>query len=91
LAVADASETVEAFLTSWLQGTRSQLRSRSWERYEEHVRLYLVPFLGRLKLGQVSAAHIQAMYGRLIDGGLSANTVRRVHAALHRALEQAVR
>jgi len=55
------------------------------------VRLYLVPFLGRLKLGQVSAAHIQAMYGRLIDGGLSANTVRRVHAALHRALEQAVR
>ena len=91
LVVADPSETVEAFLASWLPGIRSQLRARSWERYEEHVRLYLVPSLGRLKLSQVSGAHIQAMYGRLIDSGLSSNTVRRVHAALHRALEQAVR
>ena len=26
------------------------LRARSWERYEEHVRLYLTPTLGRLRL-----------------------------------------
>ena len=68
------------------------MRARSWERYEEHVRLYLTPELGRLRLAsQLGPAHVQRLYAGLLGRGLSASTVRRVHAALHRAMGQAVR
>jgi integrase len=87
----DPQQPVSSYLRTWVEGARPTLRARSWERYEEHVRLYLVPHLGRYRLGQLSPAHVQQLYARLLDQGLSPATVRRVHAALRRALAQAVR
>lgn len=55
------------------------------------MRLYLTPELGRVRLGQLTPAHVQRLYAGLLGRGLSPSTVRRVHAALHRALGQAVR
>ena len=89
--VSDPAQTVGAFLITWLSAVQPTLRARSWERYEEHVRLYLAPGLGRFRLGQLSPAQVQRVYASLMGRGLSPSTVRRVHAALHRALGQAVR
>jgi len=87
----DGRLTVGGFLRLWLEGARPTLRARSWERYEEHVRLYIGPAVGRLRLKQLTPAHLQRMYADLLKRGLSPSTVRRAHAALHRALRQAVR
>lgn len=55
------------------------------------MRLYLTPELGRLRLaGQLGPARVQRLHASLLARGLRASTVRRVHAALHRALAQAV-
>lgn len=89
--VADPTQTLGSYLATWLEAVRPTLRARSWERYEEHVRLYLVPALGRVKLAQLTPANVQRLYSALLDRGLSPSTVRRVHAALHRSLGQAVR
>ncbi|HEX6351080.1 MAG TPA: site-specific integrase [Candidatus Dormibacteraeota bacterium] len=88
---ADGRLTLADFLKVWLDGARPALSARSWERYEEHVRLYIAPSLGRLKLTEVTPAHVQRLYGELLKRGLSPSTVRRTHAAFHRALGQAFR
>src|SRR5690348_8440814 len=43
-------QTVEQFLNNWLQNTAKQtLRASTFETYEIHVRVHLVPALGRLQ------------------------------------------
>jgi len=75
----------------WLDGVRPSLKPRTWDRYEEQVRLHLIPHLGRLSLERLGPADVQRTYAALLDRGLSPATVKRSHATLHRALEQAVR
>jgi len=49
-------QTVTQFLTDWLENTqRRSVRPRTYERYEEIVRLHILPVLGRYKLQQLSA------------------------------------
>ena len=52
---------------------------------------YIIPAIGRLKLGKLTPAHVQHLYRELQDRGLSARTVRYTHAVLRRALKQAKR
>jgi hypothetical protein len=49
----DARETMARFLTNWLEGVKPTLRPRSWDRYEEHVRLHLIHTVGRIPLARL--------------------------------------
>ena len=49
-------DTMARFLASWLDGVKPTLRPRSWDRYEEHIRLHLVPTIGRIPLSRLSPA-----------------------------------
>ena len=79
------------FLATWLEGRRAQLRPRTWDRYEEHVRLHLTPALGRVPLIRLSPADIQRADAALSAHGLAPATVRRAHATLRAALQDALR
>ena len=48
---------------------------RTYERYEGFVRLHVVPVIGRIQLQKLSAQHIQGLYARKLDEGLSPTTV----------------
>jgi integrase len=61
------------------------------ERYEQHIRLHIVPILGRIALARLTAQQIQTLYTLKLGEGLSARTIRHVHAVLHSALKSAVR
>jgi integrase len=86
-----ARETVDRFLVTWLEGVKPRLRPRSWDRYEEHVRLHLVPTVGRVPLSRLSPGDVQRANAALLDGGLAPATVRRAHATLRAALQDALR
>jgi len=43
-----------------------------------------------VKLDRLNALQVQSMYQQKLDGGLSARTVKIIHATLHKALRQAV-
>ena len=65
--------------------------------YESSIRCHLKPRLGGIKLTELRGMHIQQCYNDLarngrVDktGGLSAKTIRNIHVAFRRALEQAV-
>jgi integrase len=84
--------TVSEFLVGeWLPAVRGTLRPLSYEKYEQAVRLYLVPRLGRIRLQALGAGQINGAYNDLEAAGLSVSTRRVVHAVLRRALRDAVR
>ncbi len=70
--VATPQQTVGQFLTDWLEQTHEHsVRPRTYERYEEAIRLHLIPVLGKHRLQMLSAQHVQAFYTRMTDEGLS--------------------
>lgn len=83
--------TVKEWLRAWLLQKRPQLSTKTYERYEEIVRLHLVPHLGRIQLVRLHPHHVQQVYSALLEAGKHPRTVLHVHRVLHAALEDAVR
>src|SRR6266487_2937952 len=85
-------QTLAQFLTDWLENSQKQsVRPRTYERYEEIVRLHIVPVLGRHQLQKLSAQHLQSFYTKKLNEGLAATTVGCFHNVLHKALDTAVK
>lgn len=85
--------TVAEYLEQWLWGKQS-LRASTFQSYESHVRRYLVPHLGRLKLTSLRPEHVDRMYRNIStssDRQVTVGTLRRIHSTLMSALNTAVR
>jgi integrase len=85
-------ETVGTFLTQWLENVvKPNKTHRTYATHRQQVLSHIVPAIGRVKLEALRKAHVDRLYADLLRGGLSPSSVRRVHAVLHAALEEAVR
>lgn len=83
--------TLAVHIERWLADVVAHsVRTSTRKNYGDLTRLYVLPTLGKIKLTQLQPAHVQQLYGALIDQGRAPKTVRNVHAALRRALKQAV-
>jgi integrase len=91
LPVVKETQTVEHYLSAWLNDIEVSLRPRSYVRYVAAVRLHLLPTLGPLKLAKLSQQHIERLYAAKLKEGLAPATVARIHAVLHKALADAER
>jgi integrase len=84
--------TVAEFLQCWLEDVvKPSASHRTYSTNAQQVRDHIAPTLGRIKLKELRKAHIDRLYREKLDFGLSPSTVRRVHAVLHKALEEAVK
>jgi integrase len=84
-------QSVGEYLQRWLDTVkRHTVDSSSYVRYEVNVRVHLVPALGRLRLAQLNAQHIQAFYTGKLSAGYAPATVHNMHATLQNALAQAL-
>jgi integrase len=91
----------EYLLDRWLPRTRTGEKTRA-DR-EMHMRVYVVPRIGGLKLEEVSGDELTLLYDDLaargrtrgphpeFGHGLSPTTVRRIHTMLHKAFADAIR
>lgn len=82
----------------WLPAITETIRATTLASYTTHVKRHIIPRLGKTPLRKLTGAQINGLYAVLRQdgkvcgsGGLSPNSVRRVHATLHRALRDAVR
>ena len=68
---------------------RDTVRQRTWERYEQFVRVHLTPALGKIKLAKLTPAHVRGLYRDKLNSGLAPRTVLHIHRAFSKALKQA--
>lgn len=98
-AVSPEKMTVSEYLEQeWLPAIASTVRQTTLASYTTHVKRHINPHLGKFPLTRLTGARINGLYAALREngkvcghGGLAPNSVRRVHATLHRAMHDAVR
>ena len=99
----DSRMTLAQWLDRWLdEYAAPRLRESTMSGYRMYAEQYIKPRLGGKKMTSITTADIQRLYTKLRKEGrvhehpeyghqLSANTVRRIHTMLHRAMADAVR
>src|SRR5438128_1897735 len=90
--------SVRGFLVDeWLPAVRPTLRASTHKLYETLISAYVVPRIGEVRLQKLSPGQLNRLYAELLEHGardgrpLGAETTRKVHRLLHRALRDAVR
>lgn len=101
LYVAPNNLTVEVWLRQWLDGpAKMRVTPKTLQEYRAWAEGRIIPALGRVRLDQLTPAHIQAAWAALLtaprrDGkqgdGLSPKTIRNCHGLLRTSLETAIR
>jgi integrase len=86
----DGSLTLGQYLDRYLDDARGRLRPKPFNRAEGLVRNHIKPALGRVKLGDLSPAHLRGLYAAKLGSGLSGRTVGYIHVTLYSALKAAV-
>ncbi len=93
-----SNTSLAAYLERWMKDyVQPNLSPRTAEGYNTIVTQHLIPKLGKITLTQLRPEHLQKYYSEMLErgcvdktGGLSAQTVRHHHTALHKALQTAV-
>ncbi len=88
--------TLAVFLRErWLPTAATTVRATTLDCYRRHCERYLIPRLGAVPLQGLTSDRLTLLYRDLLEQGgvkgrpLSPNSVRRIHATLHRALRDA--
>jgi integrase len=88
--------TITAFFESWTRDwVATNVSPKTHERYQQIIRLNVVPHLGSMPIQKLRPVHLQELYSRLLrEGGhegrpLAPASVSYVHRVLHRALGHA--
>src|ERR687897_185733 len=88
----DKNLTLGEYLDRWLSdAVRGTVRESTYSRDKYLVTNHVKPSIGRVKLNNVNALHLQSLYRERLDSGLSGSTVQKIHHVLHKALTQAMR
>ena len=82
--------TVSAWMDDWMETfARNSIKPLTAHCYQIAIRTHINPSIGALELQSVRGIHIQKVYNKMTDAGLSAATVTRIGSILHRAFDAA--
>ena len=96
-------QTLSDWIDGWLQDhARHSVSTRTFERYDELLRHYVVPHIGDHPLAVLGPLHIERLYNKLSESGrrrptknegagLSPRTILHVHRVLSQCLKDAKR
>lgn len=95
---APTKDRLAPFMLRWLDSTRSSIRPSTHAMYKALIDAHINPRLGALELRKLTPAKLNTFYGDLLadgrkdgKGGLSQQTVFKIHATLRKALAAAVK
>lgn len=79
------------WLDTWIIEYTKNLKPYSLRNYKSQIKNHIKPYIGAVKVSDLTPDMIQRMYNRLVNEcHLSAKTVRNVHGILHAAFETLV-
>jgi integrase len=88
--VSRSRQTVDAYLTIWLEGIEGSVRARTHAAYTATCKTYIRPHLGAHRLTELDEVTVRGFYAKLRKKGLAPRTIRSVHEVLRNALESAL-
>lgn len=92
LPVAHERQTVNQFLTHWLEDTvKTFARPRSYESFDAIIRNHIEPAIGRIALDKLGPQHVQNLLSGKLKAGLSPQTAVNIRTVLRSALAQALK
>ena len=97
--------TVGAWAKTWYElYSKPNIRESTQERYWNHIRFHIIPYVGQIKLTKLTGRDVQKMYNDVRDHGripkgpndkrersLSASYIRSLHRMFHMCLQRAVK
>lgn len=84
-------QTVEQYLTNWLENSRRlKIEPTTLRDYRAILRVHLIPAFGHLQVSQLAPEHVQALYAEKLDAGYAPKTIKKIHETLSSALKEAV-
>lgn len=88
-----AAQTVDAYLTEWLEGYKYNLSVLTFNGYKAMVESRIAPYFKELGLSlrEITGDEINDFYAYLRGEGLSGSTAQRYHSLLHLAFKNAVK
>lgn len=83
-------QTVKEYLNTWVEiHGKANLRPSTFDGYKSNIRNHIIPYIGNVRLNQLSPAMIDDMLQQLFDKGLSQSTVRYAQRILSVSMEHA--
>jgi integrase len=80
------------YLKQWLNDcVKPSLSPRTIELYDYMSNYHIIPSLGNVPLCELTPQHLQKLYSKKIESGLSPRTVQLIHVTLHKSLKNAVK
>lgn len=81
------------FMGEWLKVIKASVKITTYNSYEIHYQNHIKPYFDKLGITvtDLTPMHIQNYYNKKISEGLSASTVKRHHANIHKALDYALK
>jgi len=84
--------TVVEYLQQWLTNyAKLNCSPKTIESYRQLINSHLIPELGNIKLVELEARHLQTMYAKKKNMGLSARTVRYLYNLMSQVLSYAMK
>lgn len=81
--------TVGEYLGEWIAGMRANVRASTHIRYEQLVRIHLIPCIGGIPLSKLAPSDLSQMYARMVEDGAAPRSAGHAHRVLGRALRDA--
>jgi integrase len=97
--------TVEDWLKQWFEVySKPNIREATQERYWNHIRYHIIPYIGKIKLNKLTSRQVQKMYNDVREHGrvkkspndnrdstLSASYIASLHRMFSMAMDRAVK
>lgn len=78
--IKDDHMTVSEFFNRFMKDTTSvTLRPKTIEVYRWAIERHINPEIGDIRLNQLTSSHLQALYRKKLEGGLSKLSVVKIH------------
>ena len=91
IGIVSESVTLKDFMTQWLDNVvAANVKPSSMQTYLSHFKNHIAPYLGEVKVQELTPIMLDKWLRKLLQKGLAKNTLSVIYALIHTALNYAV-
>ena len=91
IGITSESITLKDFMTSWLDNVVAlNVKANTMQKYQSLFKNQIVPLLGKMKVQNLTPTMFDSWLGKLLQAGLSGNTIRSTLTLLRQSLDYAI-